>query len=132
MSHTTLLFKDNHMRFDEYDLIIACLLILDINKEAVEVNFPTMRDIWLEEFSTSISGCTDLNLEDFITDEKLEYVFLKIVENTYKYIESNRHDNIYDLNSIDSLIDLVGICVIRQYPSDFILIALNGLKSLLN
>ena len=131
MSHTILLFEENHMRFDEYDLIVASLLILDINKEAVELHFPTMRCTWLEEFSTSISGCTDLDLEILITNENLKYEFLKIVENTYKYIEINVHGSILNLGSIDGLINLIGICVTRQYPSDLILVALNGLKELL-
>lgn len=41
------------MRFDEYDLIVASLLILDTNQEAIDLYFPTMKDVWLENFATS-------------------------------------------------------------------------------
>ncbi len=131
MSYTILLFKDNHMRFDEYDLIVASLLILNVNNAAVELHFPKMKNIWLENFATSGNGCADLYLEDFLTKIELEDEFLEIVENTYKYVESNTHDNIFDLSSVYNLVSTVKIGVTRQYPSDLILIALNGLKALL-
>ena len=104
MSYTILLFKDNHMRFDEYDLIVASLLILNVNNAAVELHFPKMKNIWLENFATSGNGCADLYLEDFLTKIELEDEFLEIVENTYKYVESNTHDNIFDLSSVYNLV----------------------------
>lgn len=132
MSHTILLFNDSHVRFDEYDLIVASLLILDTNQEAIDLYFPTMKDVWLENFATSGNGCADLYLEDFLTEVELENKLLKIVEKTYEHVKLNTHNNIFDLSVIDNLISIVKIGVARQYPSNRILVALNGLKTLLD
>ncbi|MBU5616965.1 hypothetical protein KPY62_07665 [Psychrobacter sp. TAE2020] len=47
MAHTILEFKDKHMRFTGDDLIVASILMLELNKEAIALYFPTMRSIWL-------------------------------------------------------------------------------------
>ena len=131
MAHTILEFKNNHMIFTGDDLIVASMLILELNEEAVSVHFPTMRTAWFEAFSPAMPFMTDLHLTTFITEIKLEYEFLKMIENTCKYIESNTYDNIFYLSPIYCFLESTNFKIGRQYRSDFLIVALNGLKKLL-
>ena len=131
MSHTILEFKNSYVRFNEYDLIVASLLILDINKKVVETYFPTMKNTWLYNFKTSGNGCSDLKLDMFITCLDLKKEFLEMIDNTCQHVHSNTYDDGFYLSPIYSLITAVGIGVGRKFPSNLILIALYGLRKLL-
>ncbi len=130
MAHTILEFKDKHMRFTGDDLIVASILMLELNKEAIALYFPTMRSIWLEEFTPALPFMTDLNLDTFVITIDLEHEFLKMIKNTYNHIESNTYVNNFYLSPIYHLIETSHLGVPRQYHANLILVALKGLKSL--
>ncbi len=130
MAHTILEFKDRYFRFTGDDLIVASILMLELNKEEIALHFPTMRDIWLEEFMPAFPFMTDLNLDTFVTTVELEHEFLKIIKNTYEHVESNTYNNKFSLSSIDHLIETAKLGVPRQYHVNLLLEAFEGLKSL--
>lgn len=117
MSHTIIDFKGNYIRVDEIDLIITCLLVISINRDLITQNFPELEKLWLNNFTNSANGCTDLELELLITDDIKKNIFLKILHNTIIFIEENATQNILNIEFLNNQLKNIKLIVDIQYPN---------------
>lgn len=117
MSHTIIDFKDNYTRVDEIDLIVSCLLIIGVNKVLITKNFPDLEVLWMDNFKNSANGCTELELQLFITDDTKEKIFVNILNDTILFIKKNSNQGILDVGFLTDKFKSIKLILDTQYPN---------------
>lgn len=117
MSHTIVDFKGNYIRVNEIDLIVLCLIIIDVNKVFIAKNFPDLEILWTDNFKNSANGCTDLGLQLFITDDAKEKIFIEILNDTMIFIKKNSAKGILNIGFLKDQFKSIKLMVDTQYPN---------------
>lgn len=117
MSHVIIDFKGNYIRVDEIDLIVSCLIVIVINKSLITKNFPILENLWIDNFKNSANGCTDLELQLFITDDAKEKIFIEILNDTVEFIKKNSTKGTFNLEFLTDKFKKIKLIVDTQYPN---------------